>query len=187
MTEIALFHHAGGLTPGVLAFADLLRSAGHTVHAPDLFEGRTFDDLHDGVAHADALGHEELARRAAAVAEPLPERIVYAGMSLGCAMATGLLLSRPGAIGALYLYGAVTPRWWDAEWPAGVPAQAHVAATDEWREPEIEEEFAALGDTEVFVYEADGHLFLDTDSPDYAPGAAPLATGRILAFLGQLD
>jgi len=32
MTEVLLFHHAQGLTPGVLAFADELRGAGHTVH-----------------------------------------------------------------------------------------------------------------------------------------------------------
>ena len=43
MAEVVLFHHAQGLTPGVAAFADELRRAGHTVHAPDLFEGRTFD------------------------------------------------------------------------------------------------------------------------------------------------
>ena len=42
MTEILLFHHAQGQTPGFLAFADELRVAGHAVHAPDLYDGRTF-------------------------------------------------------------------------------------------------------------------------------------------------
>jgi esterase/lipase len=41
MAEVFLFHHAQGQTPGVLAFAHELRRAGHTVHAPDLFDGRT--------------------------------------------------------------------------------------------------------------------------------------------------
>ncbi len=36
MVEILLFHHAQGQTPGFLAFADELRAAGYTVHAPDL-------------------------------------------------------------------------------------------------------------------------------------------------------
>ena len=42
--------HALGLTPGVVAFADQLRGAGHTVHTPDLFEGRTFDSIEEGCA-----------------------------------------------------------------------------------------------------------------------------------------
>ena len=37
MAEIVLFHHIQGLTRGVLAFADELRAAGHTVHTPDVF------------------------------------------------------------------------------------------------------------------------------------------------------
>ena len=42
MAEVLLFHHAQGLTTGVVAFADDLRAAGHTVHTPDLYAGRTF-------------------------------------------------------------------------------------------------------------------------------------------------
>ena len=47
MAEVVLFHHALGLTPGIVAFADELRRAGHTVHTPDLFQGRTFDTIED--------------------------------------------------------------------------------------------------------------------------------------------
>ena len=50
MAEVLLFHHAQGLTDGVRAFADELRAAGHTAHTPDLYEGRTFTDLGDGVS-----------------------------------------------------------------------------------------------------------------------------------------
>ncbi len=49
MTEIVLFHHAQGLTPGIDAFADELRRAGHTVHTPDLYDGHTFDTLEEGL------------------------------------------------------------------------------------------------------------------------------------------
>ena len=52
MTTVLLFHHAQGQTPGFLAFADELREAGHTVHAPDLYDGNTFDDIDEGVAYA---------------------------------------------------------------------------------------------------------------------------------------
>ena len=53
MAEVLLFHHAQGQTSGVLAFADELRRAGHTVHAPDLYDGRTFQSLDDGLAYAE--------------------------------------------------------------------------------------------------------------------------------------
>ena len=51
MADVVFFHHSGGLTVGVKAFADTLRAAGHTVHTPDLFEGRTFAEVSDGVAY----------------------------------------------------------------------------------------------------------------------------------------
>ena len=52
MTEILLYHHVQGLTDGVKSFADDLRRGGHTVHTPDLFDGRTFATLDEGFAFA---------------------------------------------------------------------------------------------------------------------------------------
>ena len=55
MTEIVLFHHAQGLTPGVTAFAEELRHAGHIVHTPDLFDGHTFDSIEKGMSFVKEL------------------------------------------------------------------------------------------------------------------------------------
>ena len=63
---VVLFHSALGLRPGTLENADRLRAAGHVVHTPDLFEGRTFTDADEGVAHAGAIGWPALQERAAA-------------------------------------------------------------------------------------------------------------------------
>ena len=52
MTEVVLYHHVQGLTEGVQSFADELRQAGHTVHTPDLFDGRTFGAIEEGMAFA---------------------------------------------------------------------------------------------------------------------------------------
>jgi len=188
MAEILIFHHAGGLTPGVHGFADALRAAGHMVHTPDLFEGRTFADVADGVAYAQSLGEGTFAERAAALTADMPTDLVYAGMSMGCARAAEQVLTRPGARGAVFLYGAVDPGWWDAEWPAGVPAQAHQTEDDPWREIEAEEGFlTGVPDGELFVYEGGGHLFVDADSRDYDAEAAALVTERVLDFLAQLS
>ena len=48
MAEVLLFHHAQGQTAGFHAFADELRQAGHTVHTPDLFDGRSFATIDEG-------------------------------------------------------------------------------------------------------------------------------------------
>jgi dienelactone hydrolase len=83
MAEMLLFHHAHGLTPGVIAFAERLRRAGHTVHAPDLYEGRDFDSLDEGIAHAREVGFGSIIERGRLAAEGLTSELVYAGFSLG--------------------------------------------------------------------------------------------------------
>src|SRR5215216_407912 len=101
MSEVLLFHHALGQTKGFLAFADELRSAGHTVHAPDLYDGNTFEDLDEGVAYAKQVGFDEILSRGTAMASDLPADIVYAGFSLGVTPAQSLAQTRSGARGAI--------------------------------------------------------------------------------------
>ncbi|MDE3064849.1 MAG: dienelactone hydrolase, partial [Acidobacteriota bacterium] len=72
MTEILLFHHAQGQTPGFLAFAQRLRDAGHVVHAPDLYDGATFPDVESGVAHAKSVGFDTVLERGRLAADGLP-------------------------------------------------------------------------------------------------------------------
>jgi dienelactone hydrolase len=154
------------------------------VHTPDLFEGRTFADVSEGVEYTQSLGEEAFARRAAAAVDDLPAEVVYGGASFGAARAAEQVLGRPGAQAAFFLYGAVAPSWWDAAWPRGVPAQAHQAETDPWREVETEREFlATVPGAELFVYPAGGHLFAEVGHPDYDAASAELATQRVLAFL----
>ena len=80
MAEVLLFHHAQGLTPGVRAFGDKLRAAGHTVHTPDLFGGRTFGSIDEGLAHIGEIGFDAMRERGVRVADALPSGLVYAGM-----------------------------------------------------------------------------------------------------------
>src|SRR5215510_4218354 len=107
MAEVLLFHHAQGFTAGVREFADELRAAGHTVHTPDLYEGQTFAKLDDGVAHLKSLGFKTVMQRAQKASEGLPQALVYMGMSMGVGPAQMYAQTRPGAKGALLLYGAL--------------------------------------------------------------------------------
>jgi dienelactone hydrolase len=141
MAEVVLFHSVLGLRPGVIAAADRLRAAGHTVHTPDLFDGGVFDDLEDGMRKEDALGYREIARRARQAVAGLPKGLVFAGFSMGATHAELLAASRPGALGVVLMHGAESVEalrefFGVKRWPAGVPVQAHYAAEDPWVEAE---------------------------------------------------
>jgi dienelactone hydrolase len=190
MAEILLFHHAQGQTEGFLAFADELRAAGHTVHAPDLYDGKTFADLDDGVGYAKEVGFGVIIERGAAAAEALPGELVYAGFSLGVMPAQMLAQTRPGARGALLLSAALPPEEFETPWPEGVPVQIHMMDKDEWAEedlPAARELVDNVENAELFLYPGDGHLFADSSLSDFDAEAAALLKERVLVFLDGID
>ena len=188
MAEILLFHHAQGLTPGVLSFADELRAAGHPVHTPDLYDGHTFDDLDEGVAYGQSLGMEEIVDRGRRAAESLPDEIVYGGFSFGVLPAQMLAQTRPGAKGALLFHDCIAPSEFGTAWPAAVPLQVHTMEEDPWVDLGTAREVVRAADgAELYVYPGHGHLFADEGSRDYDAGAAPLLKQRVLEFLAALD
>jgi dienelactone hydrolase len=185
MAELVLFHHAQGLTAGCLAFADELRAAGHVVHVPDLYEGRTFAELTAGVRHADEeVGFETMIERGRLAAERLPEQIVYAGFSLGVLPAQKLAQTRPGARGALLFHAAIPLFEFGGTWPSGVPLQIHTMEEDEWGDVDVSRQLAETIDgAELFLYPGHGHVFTDNSDADYDEPAARLLTQRVLGFL----
>ncbi len=189
MTTVLLFHHAQGQTPGFLANADELREAGHTVHAPDLYDGRTFDDIDEGVAYARQVGFQKIINRGAEVAADLPADIVYAGFSLGGMPAQSLAQTRPGARGALLFHACLPPSEFGGPWPEGVPVQIHAMDDDPWMEEDRDAAGALVEETEdaeLFIYPGSGHLFADVSLGDYDEQAAALLKVRTLAFLQQV-
>jgi dienelactone hydrolase len=48
MVDVVLFHSVYGRRPAVLDAADLLRVAGHTVIAPDLYAGQVAANVDEG-------------------------------------------------------------------------------------------------------------------------------------------
>lgn len=189
MAEVLLFHHALGLTPGCLAFADDLRGAGHVVHTPDLYDGRIFGGLDAGVAHAQQLGFGTVIERGRRAAESLSGAIVYAGFSLGVMPAQALAQTRSGAKGALLLHSAVPlAEFGGGRWPDGVPLQIHTMAGDEWGDVDVARALAAtIADAQLYLYPGDRHLFTDRSLPDYDEGAATLVMQRVMDFLDDLD
>ncbi len=186
MADVLLFHHAHGLTEGVVAFADELRAAGHVVHAPDLYDGHVFADLDEGVAYAKSVGFDVIGERGAAAAQGLPAGLVYAGFSLGALPAQMLAQTRPGAKGALLCSAAFPAAEFGSGWPDGVALQIHMMGGDPWAEedlPAARDLVASVDGAELFLYTGDAHLFVDPSLDGYDPGAARLLTERALAFL----
>ena len=191
MADVLLFHHALGQTPGFLSFADELRAAGHTVHAPDLYGGKSFPTLDEGMANARSIGFQSLLDQGVAAADGLPDSVVYAGFSLGVMPAQSLAQTRPGARGAVLLDSAIPLGEFAADWPTGVPVQVHGGEADEFFMDEgdvdaARQVVAAADDGELFTYAGCGHLFADPSAPAYDADAAALVRQRVLDFLARV-
>lgn len=195
MAEVLMFHHIQGLTPGVIALADQFRAAGHTIHTPDLYRGRTFASIEEGAAFVRGDDAPDVAALADAAAAELPAHLVYAGISAGVMHAQRLAQTRSGAAGAVLMESClpITGQWAFGDWPAGVPVQIHGMDEDEY--------FAGDGDVdaareivkivgpsaELFVYSGDRHLFEDSSLGSYDPGATTLLIERVTDFLGRIE
>jgi dienelactone hydrolase len=188
MAEVLLFHHALGQTAGFHSFADELREAGHTVHTPDLFEGRTFASIDEGLAYAREAGFDEIVARGTRAADALPAELVYGGFSLGVVSAQKLAQTRPGARGALLFYSCVPVSEFGSSWPAGVPVQVHGMDRDPFFVDEGDLDAArelvdSTAGAELFLYPGSEHYFADSSLPSYDAEAAALLTKRVLEFL----
>jgi dienelactone hydrolase len=193
MAEVVLFHGGRGLRRGVTLAAERLGEAGHVVHVPDYYDGEVFDDLADGMAKRDALGMEEIVRRAHAAVEDIPEAVVLAGFSLGAMLAQLLAATRPGARGAILMHGAQRLDVLGIDrWPARVPADVHYGAGDDLVDAEAVMAFGAVVTAsgarfDAYAYPCSGHLFADPDLPDYDHDSAESMWERVATFLARTD
>jgi dienelactone hydrolase len=190
MTEVVLYHHIQGLTEGMRSFADRLRKGGHTVHTPDLFDGRTFDTIEDGMAFAREAGFNALADRGVAAGEAIRPDVVYGGFSFGVMAAQQLAQTRPGARGALLMSGCLPISEFGAAWPAGVPVQVHGKDNDPFFLEDLGAAQALVESAdraELFLYPGEEHLFGDSSLPAYDAAAAALLIERVLTFLATVQ
>ena len=162
MSEVVVYHHSLGLTDGVRSFAEALRAAGHTVHTPDLYDGKTFENVEEGMAHAEELGFpHEIVGRGRAAAESLAADVYYVGFSMGA-----LPLGEWGDN-------------WPAEWPDGVALQLHSTEGDE--DVEIMQGLAeTVPGAELFLYPGPDHLFAERDD-----NQRELLVQRVRTFLSD--
>jgi len=185
MTEVVLYHHVQGLTEGVRSFAGELAQAGHTVHTPDMFDGRAFGTIgghrlrargglrRPGRARAGrrrgnarrgrlcrllVRGHGRSAARP--VPARSPRRLADVCLPPGLGVRRGVAGARPGAD----------------------PRQGHRSVLR--RRPRGRAGPGRLDRPGRAVsLPGEDHLFADSSLPAYDPAAAALLTERVLAFL----
>jgi dienelactone hydrolase len=192
MAEIAMFHHVQGLTPGMVTFAEGLRAAKHTVHTPDLFGGRTFPTLEEGMDYARSVGFGAMLDRGVAEAEALGPDLVYIGFSMGVMPAQKLAQTRAGARGAVLIDACMPVNEFADRWPDGVPAQVHgmdhdPLFADEGDLDEARTLVESTNSAELFLYPGKVHLFADSSLPSHDQRATELLSSRVLDFLSKLD
>lgn len=190
ISDVVLFHHAQGRTSGVLDFADDLSAAGHTVHTPDLYDGRTFDTLDEGMAYAGEIGFGEVMERGVRAARDLPSDVVYAGFSLGVMPAQRLAQTVAGARGALLFHACLPVSEFGSSWPAAVPVQIHGMDADPFFADEGDLDAArtlieSSEEAELFLYPGQQHLFADPSLASFDPVANALLRRRVLEFLSR--
>jgi dienelactone hydrolase len=187
MSDVIVFHHALGVTPGVDAFADRLRAAGHRVLVPDLFGGRRFDSIDAGVAHAGDVGFDVITERGVASARDREVTGGYfvVGFSLGVLPAQKLAQTDPEVRGAVLCHAAVPVTVFAERWPAGVAAQLHLVEDDPWAAEDLEaaREVAAASGGDLHLYPGHGHLVADASHPDFDPDVADRIVARTLDLL----
>jgi dienelactone hydrolase len=191
--ELVIVHSLLGLRPSILEFAAELRTHGYMFTPLISSAGKVFNDYQSGREAIKELGGAEVVRRAQTAFSNLPERLCYAGFSMGAELAALGAGSRPGARGALLLHGAATlddlelPRW-----PSCVPVQIHFAEDDPWIDHDAVHSFQvsvteAGSPVEVYTYPGGGHLFADRQLDDYDHDSTRLALDRAAAFLAQVS
>lgn len=189
MSTLVLLHSALGKTPGIDAIADRYTAAGHSVIAPDFYEGHTFTTADAGVGHAEEVGFSQLVDRVAAACADLPDEVVFAGLSLGAGIAQQMGKNDARARGVLLFHGGGFPK--PTRWQEHVPVQIHFSVDDVWREagaPEtlLESAARAGAEAEYFLYPGATHLFSDPLVDDYRESSAQLLFDRSLAFLERI-
>ncbi|WJY28298.1 dienelactone hydrolase family protein [Sporosarcina trichiuri] len=192
MADVLLFHHVLGRTEGILHLAEQLQQAGHAVHTPDLFEGRTFETIDEGFAYVKETGYDTLTERAGQAADGLPEAVVYAGYSLGVMAAQQLAQTKSNARGALFIASCAPAEEFGSPWPAELPVQVHGTKGDHFFADEEDLEAAqkiteASDSGELFLYPGDQHFFADNSQPGYDADATAQMVERMLSFLKRID
>ena len=191
MTQILLFHHELGLTDGVRALAQKIEAGGHTVHLPDLYEGRTFTTVQQGLAHLNEIGRAQIEARGVAATAEHRQASVVAGISMGVAPAFKAAQTVPAFRACIAVSAALPLNTYAPLWMPHVALQVHLGTDDPrvtQQELPLARSYASSAEepdnpADLFEYETAAHLFMDSSTPEYDEALTDLLVERINALL----
>lgn len=188
MVNVVVFHHVMGLTDAVARMAEQLGSVGHNVVVPDLFDGKRFSSIEEGVSHVDDLGMQAVIDTGVASVADLDGPLVVVGFSLGVLPAQQLAQTDARVVGAALCFSAVPPDMLADSWPETVALQIHLVENDPWADEDrpAAEELAAQAGIEITVHPGSGHLVFEPNLADYDPDVTLTITEQIAAFVGSV-
>ncbi|MGI8518233.1 MAG: dienelactone hydrolase family protein [Acidimicrobiia bacterium] len=192
MAIVAIFHSALGVRPGLVEFANKLKTIGREVHIVDQYDGQVFDDYDEAGAYVEEVGFPDLMAKAIQGVADRTDGFVAIGFSNGAGMAEFVAANRPVS-GVVMASGVLPLETIGITWPQGVPAQIHSTVDDPRRDQDAIDSVKqavedAGGTVEVFDYPGSGHLFADSSMADeYQPAESELMSTRIKNFLDQID
>lgn len=192
---VLILHAWWGLNETMKTFCRRLADAGFVAFAPDLYHGKTADNIAGAEALVKALGARHLQAQAeiADAVAFLNDRVgqedrglAVIGFSLGASYALDLADDDPDHIRSVVLFYGTGGEKFSHSRAAYL---GHFAENDEF-EPkagvdELEESLKRAGRPVTFYrYSGTGHWFFESDRPQaYNREAANLAWDRTLAFL----
>ncbi|WP_066805068.1 dienelactone hydrolase family protein [Sphingomonas asaccharolytica] len=187
MATIAIFHSVLGLRAIELATVARFQARGHSVFAPDLFEGRTAATVEEGFAIMEQVGWPLICDRARAALEQAPSTTVLLGFSMGAGVVSSIWPERRQASGIVLLHGLASV---PANLDPRVPVQVHLADPDPFALPSQLHEWmrlAAASGMEMYRYPGLGHFFTDPSLNDFDADGAELVWDRVSRFLDTVD
>lgn len=188
---VVVLHPWWGLNGDVIAYCDRLASAGFTVAAPDLFDGKVAATIEDADALSNAADEAVVGQIVLAAVDRLSQRlgpdrpVAVLGFSFGAAWAIWAPTKRPALRATVVYYGT-----WAGSILNGttVPVLGHFAETDPYETPERVSEFEkgladAGREAATYQYPGTSHWFAEPSRPEYRREAAELAFERTTSFL----
>jgi len=153
---------------------------------PDLFDGRTFENVETGVEHAQSIGFDNIVERGFEAGRNMPGSYVVVGFSLGVMPAQRLAQQDPRVGGAVLCHAIVPVDHFGDGWPEPLPLDIHMSDDDPWCEEDgvvAREVAASVPGVRLYRYRGSGHLIADSSSPDHEVEQGNLVIDRIVDFV----
>ena len=189
---ILFFHAWWGLNDFIRQTCDALAGEGYLVLAPDYYNGKVGTTIEEAEALTETVdwGNADtlIATAAGYLAAQLPgetPKMGTIGISLGGVFTVNAAIAYSRWIKAAVIYYGLGEGDFSKSKASFL---GHLAAHDQFDDAETYQAFEqqikdAKLETAFYTYPNTEHWFIETDRPEYRPGAAQLAWERTLEFL----